>query len=101
MNNHIKDGGPAFPRAPIGEDCERPYGQQEGMSLRDWIAATVDPKLEITNQAGADLVADFLGVDREPVTKGDDPNLAYMIKLAAFFRYKFADAMIAAREGQK
>ena len=100
MSNHIKDGGPAFPRAPFDVNDYCGDGS-EGMSLRDWIAATVDPKLEITNQAGADLVADFLGVDREPVTKGDDPNLAYMIKLAAFFRYKFADAMIAAREGQK
>ena len=34
----INDGGPAFPRASLGEDNGDRYGTQDGMSLRDWFA---------------------------------------------------------------
>jgi hypothetical protein len=37
MRYHTDDI-PAFPRGPIFEDCGQPYGQQAGMSLRDWFA---------------------------------------------------------------
>jgi hypothetical protein len=82
MSNRIKDGGPAFPRAPIGEDCERPYGQQEGMSLRDWIAG----------QALTGMLASPDG----PISDGD----ASSPKEIAIVAYRLADAMIAAREGK-
>lgn len=73
MSEKIKDGGPAFPRAPLGEDCAHPYGQQDGMSLRDWFAG----------QALAGLLSEGEYVDERPV---------------AFRAYVYADAMLAARE---
>lgn len=74
MINATKDGGPAFPRPPIGEDCGRPYGHNDGMSLRDWFAG----------QALAGLLAQY----------GADPEWT------AIAAYKEADAMLAAREAE-
>jgi hypothetical protein len=71
-------GGPAFPRAPIGEDCERPYGHQEGMSLRDYFAG----------QALAGISAGYWG---NPGRSGLSPQ-----DLAAE-AYALADAMIKER----
>lgn len=70
MGKH-KDGDPAFPRAALGEDCGKPYGQQEGMSLRDWFAGQA--------LAGQDVDTGSPGT-------------------TAAWAYRIADAMLAARE---
>lgn len=33
-----RTGGAAFPRGPIGFDCDKAYGQQEGLTKREWYA---------------------------------------------------------------
>ena len=78
MAETAKDGGPAFPRAPIGEDCGRPYGEQSGMSLRD--AAAIACLAQI---AGNQV----------------DPNLTIEknAKVAAHWAFAFADAFISVR----
>jgi hypothetical protein len=68
-----EDGGPAFPRGPIGEDCNKPYGHQQGMSLRDYFAGQA---LEWS---------------------GNSEWFSQNPKHFAERAYKMADAMIAAR----
>lgn len=77
--NRIKDGGPAFPREPLGQDCGAPYGQQDGMSLRDWFAGQALAGGLLINGRATDAL-------RSPA---DLARSAYIV----------ADAMIAAREG--
>lgn len=69
-----KNGGPAFPRAPLGEDCNKPWGHQDGMSLSDWFAG----------QALAGIM-----------TAPDDLKSA---SDAAQIAYRIADAMLEARQ---
>jgi hypothetical protein len=74
MRTVHQQGGYAFPRGPIGEDCGTPYGQTDGMTLRDWFAGQALVALPNVG-CGADLSQEELGV-------------------AA---YQVADAMLAAR----
>lgn len=72
-----KNGGPAFPRAPLGEDCNKPWGHQDGMSLRDWFAG----------QALAGIMAN-----------SNIAHDAYPRNVAAQDAYALADAMLEARQ---
>lgn len=83
MSHPVNTGGPAFPRAAIGEDCGRPYGQQEGMSLRDWFAG----------QAMQAIANDMAGVVATADEHGVNPTV-----LMARLAYGVADAMLAARD---
>lgn len=90
MSKQLKYGGPAFPRAPIGEDCERPYGHQDGMTLRDWFAGqalnsvgAVDPRLP-----GDPLPQDYVW---------PTPTPEKLAERRATWAYMQADAMLAAR----
>lgn len=84
------NGGPAFPR----DDCNNGY---EGMSLRDWFAATVP--LDVAN-VPEELMVKLAG----EVPEGDTiERLAWFLRVTAAIRYMQADAMLAERakaEGQ-
>lgn len=68
----IKDGGPAFPM-PASEYAG--HGPAWGMTLRDYFAAKV--------------MVDLMGKMDNPSPKG-----------VATWAYRYADAMLAAREGK-
>lgn len=72
MSDKINDGGPAFPSE--GEGHNNPKYHSPGMTLRDWFAG----------QALAGILAD-------PAGKG-------YFKEIAVDCYRFADALLAARE---
>jgi hypothetical protein len=82
-----KNGGPAFPQkwgaddsAPIGPDNPRP----QGMSLRDYFAAHASE--------------DDIGAHRQREHSGERARLIPSREAA---RYRYADAMLAARDTQK
>lgn len=85
-----KDGGPAFPRsafAPEGvrsEDCCI-TDAQDGMSLRDYFA-------------GQALAGFISGGAIGHITGDLDQSNATAEKTIAFSAYRFADAMVAARD---
>jgi hypothetical protein len=74
MINIPKDGGPAFPR-PASEAYPK-YGQQDGMTLRDWFAG----------QALAGILINYT-TQKFGVKDSDVAQHAYI----------FADAMLAER----
>ena len=74
------DGGQSFPRPKLGDDCGRAFGQQDGMSLRDWFAG----------QALAGIYAN---------SADDSPAGAH--GRCAKEAYEAADAMLAARSEAK
>ncbi len=76
--NNINDGGPAFPNSSAQGDYV------EGMSLRDYIASKCDQRF-------------IDGII--PDSRKDNTGITYM-NLIAEYRYKFADAMLKAREGK-
>lgn len=81
--SEIRDGGPAFARPsvdPKGKAFDWEIGS-EGMSLRDWFA-------------GQALVG-YLAMHAAQDASGPPPTMA------SEWSYKFADAMIAAREKSK
>lgn len=71
-----QDGGPAFPRPALGTDCNKPWGQQAGMSKRDWFAG----------QALAGILAGGFAdtVPHDDISGGGE---------AAFYAYKYADVL--------
>ena len=71
MEDKVKDGGPAFPGAELPAHPNHPTG----MSLRDWFAG----------QALHGLCS-------------DKEFYSMRIELLALEAYKYADAMLAARE---
>lgn len=75
-----QDGGAAFPRPALGTDCNKPWGQQTVMSLRDYFAG----------QALAGILAGGFAdtVPHDDISGGGQ---------AAYFAYQYADAMLAAR----
>ena len=73
MTNQINDGGPAFARDSHMDKQIGLYVQQQGMSLRDYFAASI-----------------MQGLMASQCEVTDDPYPIYA--------YKIADAMIKARE---
>lgn len=91
MSEHIKDGGPAFPRrgngfVPGGAGYD--LGAL-GMSLRDYFAAGA---LQGT-LANSTMMESFAAVLSEYEGATDDEKIGTMAKVA----YAYADAMLAAR----
>ena len=80
----INDGGSAFPRSPIGEDCNNPYGYQDGLTKRDWFAGKA-----LTALLGNDLMLSRI-VNAKGGLAADHSDVAHIC-------YEIADAMIAAR----
>ena len=81
--SETNDGGPAFPTAiELGESYAKVI--QPGMSLRDWFAGQA---LAGDMAAQGDVLGEWL----------NDVNDEHINYRAVFF-YRFADAMIAARE---
>ncbi len=78
MRTLYQNGGYAFPRGPIGEDCGKPYGPADGMTLRDWFA-------------GQALMAAVIQ------SADDDATVEQNANVAAVWAYAYADAMLAAR----
>ena len=62
-------GGPAFPRAPIGDDCNAPYGHQDGMTLRQYAAI----KLRVPD-SGTDWLDDMIREGRRMDYAGQAMN---------------------------
>lgn len=96
----IDDGGPAFPRAASEGGGRGEYGEQDGMSLRDYFAG----KARV-----ADIYGDTYGLPRgaaETLMGSPQPdyatdpigNLQWWVDAVARFRLMAADAMIAARK---
>ena len=77
-----QDGGPAFPRSKLGDDCDYPFGQQDGMSLRDAAALAALPA--IINVCKNDI---------------PDPGETFS-EMFARKAFGCADAFIAARTGR-
>ena len=87
------DGGPAFPIKGRGAfDLE--IVQAEGMSLRDWFAATGPD--ELFKFHSLDDAAKLMGVDA-PDPEDSAAIIAFAFALQAKMRFAYADAMIAAR----
>jgi len=79
-----KDGGPAFPAHTwLDENRTVPMG---GMSLRDYIATPI----------AAALILSALNE-----SKADSAALTEAINMVASVSYTVADAMLAAREGER
>ena len=97
-----KDGGPAFPRAPVPEGYEQT--RFEGMSLRDWFAAHADQpgQAEIATAAGLRLEGQKIWLDETNCigTWGQwwaGLSNTERFDLSSKVRYQQADAMLAAR----
>lgn len=88
----IEDGGAAFPTTVYYD--EKPYGIEDGMSLRDYFAAKamhaeiVSSCSDLTPEAATALV-------RASVAAGHSPE-----EHIALNAYKMADAMIKARKAK-
>jgi hypothetical protein len=81
----INDGGPAFPVL---------YGQtngQDGMSLRDWFAATIDG---LSEECAPDVGEALVG---RPMPDGWIEIMAWWAEADAVYRYMRADALLAER----
>ena len=90
------DGGPAFPRPKLGDDCGRAFGQQDGMTLRDWFAgqASAPPESWLHMQRGIDR-------NRNPHNEPHKPAPRDDFQLTAEWKFAHADAMLAARSEAK
>lgn len=75
MADPINDGGPAFPRSAVANDYGIAYGEQDGMTLRDWFAGQI--------------IAGWSANPNVIVRPGSSLSAAY----------ELADAMLAARKG--
>lgn len=93
------DGGPAFPSADSTHMTMGPHGQpvaayvlSGGMSLRDWFAGQVLPNIAQTL-----MVADPGALSRA-ITKSGLTGDVTVEQFVAVLAYRYADAMLAARE---
>lgn len=94
----IVDGGPAFPGGQFepqngGSNDREPWNH--GMSLRDWIAATIN-----LNPEDYDIDVEFLQTMIGRTINMDDikEKLQASFDGQAVLRYMLADAMLKARE---
>lgn len=93
-----QDGGPAFPITPVGTGDPRDGMStgSSGMSLRDWFAGqatATDIDQNTPETVGACLEAVY---GRNSGTSEEVANAILTLRCRA--RYKFADAMLKARE---
>lgn len=89
MSTHANDGGPAYPV---------PYmnGELRGMSLRDYFAASAPD--QIGDDPDAEWTAKTCGIEM-PEPRGTPAEWrAFWIRCEAILRYRYADAMLRARE---
>lgn len=85
------DGGPAFPSAALDE--RKMEGAWLGMTLRDYFAAHAPA---LPHKLGV-LAEDAADIDNPDKTHGEKCEV--LLSIAAEWRYRYADAMLAAREG--
>ncbi len=85
-------GGPAFP-------CNSPDGTEyyKGLSLRDYFAARC-PESELPVGVTWIEIADFKGWKRNTESEHRDWNRDAVREFICVERYKYADAMLKARE---
>ena len=83
------DGGPAFPTA----QSQFHDGLVGGMTLRDYFAAHSPP---MPSDLGA-LALEAADVDNPDKTHGEKCDV--LLPIVAEWRYRYADAMLAARAG--
>lgn len=95
------DGGPAFPR-PLSHLSPEEYAtEQDGMSLRDWLAGKsplLNSVLTAKDEEGVRQLAALLGIDT-PDLNDSESMLRFAIDSEVAWRWYFADAML--RHGQK
>lgn len=88
----IPDGGPAFPVGGFpGDTFFKPVPPHAGMTLRDYFAAhapSLPAKLGVLAEEAADI---------ESPDKTHGEKCAVLLEIAAEWRYRYADAMLAAR----
>lgn len=92
----VDDGGPAFPmpRSPMQHGAV--LDSVPGMSLRDYFAAHAPSP--IADGATPGGVSELTGVPM-PTSQSDAPAWGqFWLKAEAILRYRYADAMIAARK---
>ena len=97
-NNHINDGGPAFPNVP----SDPGYSQwEQGMTLRDWFARQDSLKDlgDLNNMQLKDAVPIAVAI-AGPHPSGEDPLawVEWWARVRARLKYIRADAMLKARE---
>lgn len=100
MSTTANDGGPAFPSdthvgwtdqgAPIRAPGDR------GMSLRDYFAASAQDQIAV--DADPALTAKACGVEIPSPRSTPSELNAFWLQCEAILRYRFADAMLRARE---
>jgi len=91
-----QDGGPAFPvpMIPIDRNGGHTEVQYQGLSLRDWMAATLSHD-SLPTFTSVKAACEWSG--RE-MPKDDLEMFAFSLELEARMRYAQADAMLAERE---
>jgi len=95
----IKDGGPAF---PVEVDSTQPHGRQTGNSV--WQAYGISMRDYFAIRASEDEIERHKYTGRQTETVVEDGNGAKRVKRASETvsreqaRYRFADAMLCARE---
>lgn len=98
MSTQHNDGGPAFPgtvwRNVIGDSPLDPVHQANGMSLRDYFAAHAPMQF---SSYDIERVAALAGL-QAPKTIEDEREFYPMAE--AILRYRYADAMLKAREAK-
>lgn len=91
------DGGPAYPLPVNDEQCraqfESGYG---GMSLRDAMAMSVRLPDDYSAKWGEALIGEQAPNSVEPVSV----HIDWWMRVEAAYRYRMADAMLKAREGE-
>jgi hypothetical protein len=88
----VNNGGPAFPR-PLSTEGNYLADSQQGMTLRDWFATFAPEPTDdqVKWEAERDRAAN-------PHNDNYKPARRSILEIRAELRYRYADAMIAARE---
>lgn len=96
MAKPIHDGGPAFPFGQVSEVSGQPINgyHNDGMTLRDYFAA----KAPDCPTDGPELAA-MMGI-AEPDWMNGRESFQWWIDAKAKWSYRYADAMLAARESK-
>jgi hypothetical protein len=106
MSDKRKNGGPAFPQPDLSGygmgpvEGQNGQYQMEGMSLRDWFAATMPIR---ESDPSISFATDVMSSAPPSPDWGDAPEDVerWWAMAEAKLRYMRADAMIAAREGKE